>query len=72
MPISLEKKWEKIKQVVYGALVKKKKKIKELRDKDWWDRRYKKEKNGKETICNMDVEKRENSKRTIYGCEEGI
>jgi len=60
MPVSLEEKWEKIKQVIHGALVKKRirKKNKELENKDWWDRRYKKEKNGKETI--LDVEKREN------------
>jgi len=50
MPISLE---EERSNCIW-CIKKIRKKIKELGD--WWDRRYKKEKNGKETI--LDVEKK--------------
>ncbi|XP_011684741.1 PREDICTED: uncharacterized protein LOC105448076 [Wasmannia auropunctata] len=61
---SVEYRWEEIKQVVYGAMVRKKvrKRKRELGHKDWWDRsctKKKREKRGKRMNIENNVGKEE-------------
>jgi len=69
---TIEERWDRIKRIVHGAMVKKKIKIKEkeLGYKDWWNRRCTR---GKRRLKKAsEVEKREDRKEQIYRRKKGL